>query len=386
MSKTIDGQPCSCSCRPAAVTTRSRCSRTAAELTRFRSWPARLGSSALLVGPDSRSASAMSRSTGESSSSRKSSGRPSRPVSAYRTGSSSSETKDARPPRCFPAQTSLRPGSSSFQPQMSATSGAKSRSTTGLPVTASQSEGSTRSSVGKSAARPTRSTHAAAPRIEAMGRLAREDELLGVVDHLARLGRDEHHLDDLLDVGLAARPDALHRRVDVVFRAAQLDIRAEERPVRAPPALVGEADAARVQAPDPGYLAVELDVDVRGHDHPLVDLGAELAHPLVGRLGRDALLVAARRAVAKANRPQPVNLDDDVLLEAPEELAHLVRVVPLHPLFALGLRDALENGSIGVPAHEPGFQAARQLVRLLGQRPPRQAAAGADPDRLPPRE
>src|SRR6185295_2908443 len=99
-------------------------------------------------------------------------------------------------------------------------SGAKSRSTTGLPVTASQSEGSTRSSVGKSAASPTRSTQEVAPRIEAM-RLAREDVLLGVVDHLSRLGRRQHHLRDLLDVRLPAGPVALDRRVDVVFGAAQ---------------------------------------------------------------------------------------------------------------------------------------------------------------------
>src|SRR5438046_1466478 len=57
-------------------------------------------------------------------------------------------------------------------------------------------------------------------------------------------------------------------------------------------------------------------------------------------------------------------------------------MVRLHPLFALGLRDALEHGAVGVAAHEPGLQAASQLVRLGGQRPPRQVAAGDDQGRL----
>ena len=104
----------------------------------------------------------------------------------------------------------------------------------------------------------------------------------------------------------------------------------------------------------------------------------KLADALLGRLGRDALLVAARRAVAEAHRSEPVDLDDDVLLERAEELPHRVRVVRLHPLLALGLGDAFEHGPVRVPAHEPRVQAARQLVRLLGQRPPGQVAAGDD--------
>jgi hypothetical protein len=47
----------------------------------------------------------------------------------------------------------------------------------------------------------------------------REDELLGVVDHLARLGRLDHQLDDLLDAGLAAGPVARDRLVEVVLGA-----------------------------------------------------------------------------------------------------------------------------------------------------------------------
>src|SRR5262245_48721555 len=335
--------------------------RAAAELTRFRSWPARLTSSALLVGPASRSASATSRSTGESSSSRKSSSRPVRPVSVYRTGRSSSETSDALPPRCFPAQTLLRSGSSSFQPQTRSISGVNAtnrpsssridHSTSWRPETASQSDGSTRSSVGKSIASPTRSTQAAAPRAVAM-RLAGEDVLLGVVDHLTRLGRLEHHLDDLLDVRLAARSELLDGRVDVVLGPAELHVRPEKRPVRARPAFIREADAAGVHAADPRRLTVELDMHVRRHDHALVDAGAELPNALLGGLRRDAFLVAARRAVAEAHGAEPVDLDDDVLLEAAEKLAHLVRVVRLHPLLAFGLRDPLEDGPVRVPAHE----------------------------------
>ena len=44
--------------------------------------------------------------------------------------------------------------------------------------------------------------------------LASEDDFLGMVDHLTRLRRLDHHLDDLLDTGLTALPVALDRPVE----------------------------------------------------------------------------------------------------------------------------------------------------------------------------
>src|SRR6266511_4342230 len=85
----------------------------------------------------------------------------------------------AQRPRCFPTHTSPRAGSSSFQPQHLSISGVKetyfpssfrtAQSTSREPDTASQSDGRTRSLPGKSAAIPTRSTQAAAPRIDLIG-------------------------------------------------------------------------------------------------------------------------------------------------------------------------------------------------------------------------
>ena len=64
-----------------------------------------------------------------------------------------------------------------------------------------------------------RSTHAAAPRAVAM-RLAGEDDLLGVVDHLAALWRRDRHLDDLLDAGLRVEASAAYAQAAAAFQQA----------------------------------------------------------------------------------------------------------------------------------------------------------------------
>jgi hypothetical protein len=205
-----------------------------------------------------------------------------------------------------------------------------------------------------------------------------QSTLLGVVDHLAWLRRLDHHLDDLLDAGLAARPVPHERLVQVVVGPAQVDVGPEQRPERAGIALVRKADAARVHAPDPRDLAVELDVHVRGHDHALVDALAELADALLRRLRGDALLVSPRRAVANANRPQALDIDDDLLFEAAEEVAQLVGVARLHPLLPLGLGAVFQHRTVCVPPHEAGVQAAHELEGLLRERAPGEVASEDD--------
>src|SRR5436190_21708453 len=83
-------------------------------------------------------------------------------------------------PRCLPAHARPRSGSSSFQRHTLAISGVKetkepssprtAQSSSRRPETACQSDGSTRSETGKSAARPTRFSQATAPRIVLTGR------------------------------------------------------------------------------------------------------------------------------------------------------------------------------------------------------------------------
>ncbi len=103
---------------------------------------------------------------------------------------------------------------------------------------------------------------------------------------------------------------------------------------------------------------------MRRDDHALVDALGELANPRLRCLGSDALLVGARRAAANANRSQSVDIDDDVLLEAGQELAQLRRVVSLHPLFLLVRGLVLEDCSVGIAAHEPRVQPPHELEGL----------------------
>ena len=82
--------------------------------------------------------------------------------------------------------------------------------------------------------------------------------------------------------------------------------------------------------------------------------------------------------MTEPHRPEPVDLDHDLLLEAREELAHLVGVVRLHPLLPLGLRHVLEDGSVRVATHEAGAQAMDELEGFLRQRPPGEVASEDD--------
>jgi hypothetical protein len=120
-------------------------------------------------------------------------------------------------------------------------------------------------------------------------------------------------------------------------------------------------------------------VDVGADDDALGDAEHELADARGRGLRRYALLVAARRAVAEANGPEAVDVDDDVLLEALDECAQLAGVLLLHPARVPGVLGALDDRPIGVSSDEPGrVDRIGEPVRLDRLRAPRQIAAEDD--------
>ena len=115
----------------------------------------------------------------------------------------------------------------------------------------------------------------------------------------------------------------------------------------------------------------------RDHD-PLRHSRHELPHAFLRRLRRHALLVAARRAVHEARRPEHIDVEDDVRREAVDEGRLLRTVLRRQPDAALALVGA--QHPVGVAPHEVLRQRDRmhQLERLVRQRPPRQVAAEDD--------
>ena len=110
-------------------------------------------------------------------------------------------------------------------------------------------------------------------------------------------------------IGDAARPHAGAERLDVVGGAAQLDLRAEQRPVRGRRVGVRHADAAGVDEAGSRRAQVELDVRVPEDDRALRHAGEHRRDALLGRERRDDVLVAARRGVAEEHVAEPVDLD-----------------------------------------------------------------------------
>jgi hypothetical protein len=83
--------------------------------------------------------------------------------------------------------------------------------------------------------------------------------------------------------------------------------------------------------------------------------------------------------VAEAHRAEPVDLRHLVLAEAAEEVAQLGGVPLLHPALAIRFRCSLEDGPVGVAAHEGRVrERRREPVRLRRLRAPRQVAAEDD--------
>src|SRR4051794_5367748 len=166
-STAIAPQPCCCSTSSAFVTTSARCSDTTALSTAFLSAPTSARSCGPVEGPASPTAEAISRSS-EPSAARRSS------LTVQSAGTSRGATRACQRPRCFPTHARWRAGSSSFHVQQRDISGVNSslpssrrtaQSTSRVPATASQRDGSTTSETGSNAARPTPSTQRAAASI-----------------------------------------------------------------------------------------------------------------------------------------------------------------------------------------------------------------------------
>jgi hypothetical protein len=117
---------------------------------------------------------------------------------------------------------------------------------------------------------------------------------------------------------------------------------------------------------------------MRRHEDVLVHAGEQLAHPLLGRSDRHALLVAARRPVAEASRPETLDVDHDRFLEVVQERERRFVVLRGHPGAAPLEVDA--DDSVGVPAHEARATSPRldERERLPWQRSPGEIAAEDD--------
>ena len=111
-------------------------------------------------------------------------------------------------------------------------------------------------------------------------------------------------------------------------------------------------------------------------DDALLDAGEERAQPLVRREPRDRLHVAAGRAVAEADRADPVHVDHRVEWKIREE-PELLLAEPLgHPKpapmpqlrIAAGPAGEVED-SVGIPADEPRAERLQPLERLRRHRP-----------------
>jgi hypothetical protein len=196
----------------------------------------------------------------------------------------------------------------------------------------------------------------------------------------SRVGGSKHQLDDLLHPWIVGRAHLLDGGFDVVLRTAKLDVRPEERPVGPTPfAFVRQTHTAGAQQPNPLDLSVVADMDVGGHHDALVYARHELAYPFSRRSLGNALLVRARRAVAKADGAEAVDLDGDGRLEAGEECEVLLRVQRGDPRPALAL-GVSHDGPIRIAANEPCRDAkcSDELERLARERAPREIAAEDD--------
>src|SRR5207244_10552453 len=112
------------------------------------------------------------------------------------------------------------------------------------------------------------------------------------------------------------RADPRRRSGDVVARPPQLDVRPQERPVRAGLVLERHPDAARVDETLPAGRAIELDVGVAADDGARVDTLKHRRDLVVRREPRNELLVAARSRVAEERRPESVDVEQDLLRKA----------------------------------------------------------------------
>jgi hypothetical protein len=90
-------------------------------------------------------------------------------------------------------------------------------------------------------------------------------------------------------------------------------------------------DAAGVDRSELRCRPVELEVGVGGDEDRLLDVRHQLVEPSLRRGGGDQLFVAARGAVAEADRSQSVDFDHRLSDEAGEERPRRSRVLRDHP-------------------------------------------------------
>lgn len=104
-----------------------------------------------------------------------------------------------------------------------------------------------------------------------------------------QLGRGRwrlEHLEHRIERGIVRRAIGRECLGQVVLRAAQLDIRPEQRPECAVPAFVRQVYAAGADRANIAYASVELHVRVHRRNDRLLDTDYELANEGLGSLGR----------------------------------------------------------------------------------------------------
>src|SRR5439155_25049350 len=167
----------------------------------------------------------------------------------------------------------------------------------------------------------------------------------------------------------ATRADRLRGGVEVELGAAELDVFADDRPVRAGLLLVRHPDAAGIDEADLPHPAILLHVRVAGDHEPVLDPFQEAGEPLVGRGRRDDLLVGAGRRVDEERIAE-----DELSRQAlqPGDLV-LGELLP----DPNGIRGARVL-AIGVAADAMSVERADELERLLREGPGRDVAAEDD--------
>ena len=84
----------------------------------------------------------------------------------------------------------------------------------------------------------------------------------------------------------------------------------------------------------PTHRSLELEVDVGGDEDVELSAAEQRSHSFVGRLGRDELLIATRRAVTDEDAADPCDLDGDRAgerLDLRESLRHYGARASTHP-------------------------------------------------------
>ena len=140
--------------------------------------------------------------------------------------------------------------------------------------------------------------------------------------------------------------------------------------------IVDEAGDGVLAAFETSGRAIDFALAAQHDLAPLGHAGHELAHALLRRPRRHALLVAARRAVHEARLPEPVEVENDVRRERVHEGGPLRPVLRREPGAALALVAA--EHPVGVAAHEERASSSKRIERLDRHRAGGDVAADDD--------